>query len=69
MSADKYAQYIRDRNGSFLGVNQTWVVLVGTSVDNGTQDVAREMNILARKFKRAKKTTYRWDFVDYIVDD
>lgn len=52
-----------------MGANQTWVVLVGTSVDNGTQDVAREMNILARKFKRAKKTTYRWDFVDYIVDD
>jgi|TARA_B110000305_G_C19246934_1_gene542812 hypothetical protein len=69
MSADKYTQYIRDRNGTFLGTNQTWVVLVGTSVDNGTQDVAREMNILARKFKRAKKTTYRWDFVDYILDE
>lgn len=69
MSADKYTQYVRDRNGTFLGANQTWVILVGTSVDNGTQDVAREMNILARKFKRAKKTTYRWDFVDYILDE
>ena len=27
------------------------------------------MNILARKFKRAKKTTYRWDFIDYVVDE
>lgn len=27
------------------------------------------MNVLARKFKRAKKTTYRWDFLDYVVDE
>lgn len=69
MSADKYAQYIQHRNGTFMGANQTWVILIGTSIDNATQDVAREMNILARKFKRAKKTTYRWDFVDYILDE
>jgi len=69
MSAEKYAQYIVNRNGTFVGYNQTWVVLIGTTVDNKTQDVAREMNILARKFKRAKKTTYRWDFIDYIVDE
>jgi len=27
------------------------------------------MNILAKKFKNAKKTTYRWEFVDIHVDE
>jgi len=70
MSSTKYAQYVvNDYNGSFKGDNQTWVILIGTHVDNKTQDVALQMNILARKFKRAKKTTYRWDFIDYVVDE
>lgn len=69
MSSDKFLQYIVSTNGTFIGHNQTWVILIGTSVNNQTQDVGREMNILARKFKRAKKTTYRWDFIDYVVDE
>lgn len=70
MSIFKYAQYIvNDYNGTFMGHNQTWVLLIGTSPDNKTQDVAQQMNVLARKFKRAKKTTYRWDFIDYVVDE
>ena len=42
---------------------------MGTHVDNATQDIAKQMNILAKKFKNAKKTTYRWEFIDIYIDE
>lgn len=70
MSGHKYIQYVvNEEDGSFMGQNQTWILLMGTHVDNKTQDIAKQMNILAKKFKNAKKTTYRWDFIDIVVDE